>query len=317
LTSNRYLIWLEWPEKCFRVDAGALRYLKTLAPQGARIVRVRNERSFLRELNSATHVVTWHFKKEWFDLAPKLKVLATPGAGRELVSQAAPKGVRLHFGHYHGRIMAESVAAFVLAWARGFFAIRDYAGYGGKQKPAVANWPRADLSDRCFQVAGTRAVIVGYGCVGGAIGRKLETLGVTVSGFGRKNLSGLPTALKTADWLVLALPSDTGTDDFLNAALLRKLPRRAVVINVGRGNAVDEAALVEALRSGRIAGAYLDVFKAEPGPLAKLVGRAERGILRTPPAQLPPNLIRMPHASAFSADYIKLCFQELKDDGIL
>lgn len=308
MTSNLYLVWLEWPEKCFRVDAPALRLLKALVPPGGRVVRARSEASFLRWLPQATHAVVWHFRKEWFARAPRLKLLATPGAGRELVSREAPPGVQVHFGHYHGEIMAESVVGFILAWARGFFRPE-------LKKPG---WQRTALSDKLRTVAGTRAVIVGYGRVGLAIGAKLEALGVRVAGFGRKNLRDLPAAVRAADWLVLALPSDTGTDDFLDARLLRKLPRRCVVINVGRGNSVDEDALVAALASGRIAGAYLDVFKGEPGPLRRIVAhRGHGGILGTGPGLLPWNLIRTPHASAFSADYLQRAFQELKDDGCL
>jgi len=306
--TNVYLVWLEWPEKCFRSDAGALRYLEGLVPKGSRVVRARSEASFLRQLPGATHVIVWHFKKEWFARAPRLKVLATPGAGRELVTLDAPAGVTVHFGHFHGAIMAETVAGFVLAWARGFF--RPELKRGG--------WPRTALSDKCRTVAGSHAVVVGYGRVGRAIGAKLEALGVTVTGFGRGNLKELPQAVRTADWLVLALPSDTGTDDFLDAAFLRKLPRACVVVNVGRGNAIDEAALVAALRSGRLAGAYLDVFKGEPGPLKKIVKKDRTAmILGTDPGKLPWNLVQMPHSSAFAADYVRRAFQELKDDGIL
>jgi len=306
--SNVYLVWLEWPEKCFRSDAEALRYLEGLVPKGSRVLRVRSEEGFLRKLPMATHAIVWHFKKEWFAQAPRLKVLATPGAGRELVTQDAPTGVTVHFGHFHGAIMSETVVGFILAWARGFF--RPELKKGG--------WQRTALSDKCRTVSGSKAVIVGYGRVGQAIGSKLEALGVSVKGFGRKNLRELPRALKTADWLILALPSDTGTDDFLNAALLRKLPRTCVVVNVGRGNAVDEEALVAALKSGRLAGAYLDVFKGEPGPLQKIVKKGRKvGILGTDPKKLPWNLIKTPHSSAFAADYIKRAFQEMKDDGIL
>ena len=120
-----YLVWLEWPEKCFRVDAEALRTLKGLVPKGSRVVRVRGESAFLRALPKATHAIVWNFKEEWFAQAPRLRVLATPAAGQEFVPTRGPKGVRIHFGHYHGRIMSESVAAFVLAWARGFFAARN------------------------------------------------------------------------------------------------------------------------------------------------------------------------------------------------
>ena len=313
LNSNTYLVWLEWPEKCFRVDAGALRALKGLVPKGGSIVRARTEREFLKALPLATHVITWHFSEGWFAKAQKLKVLATPAAGREFVPTKGPKGVKIHFGHYHGQIMSESVAAFVLAWAHGFFAVR--------QAPkSCRDWPRTWLSGRCTDVAGTTAVIVGYGHVGRAIGAKLAALGVDVYGLTRHGVyhntqtlkhSNTQTILREADWLILALPSTTGTDDFLNAKLIRKLPRKCVVINVGRGNAVEERALYEALKAKRLAGAYLDVRKHEPSATVLEVSGYVRGL-----ADLP-NCIIMPHASAFSPRYLKLCFEELKNDGCL
>ena len=109
----------------------------------------------------------------------------------------------------------------------------------------------------------------------------------------------------------MALPSTTGTDDVLNAKLIRKLPRTCVVINVGRGNAVDEKALYKALKSKRLAGAYLDVRKHEPSATVLEAPGYVRGL-----ADLP-NCIIMPHASAFSPRYLIHCFEELKDDGCL
>ena len=315
LNSNTYLVWLEWPEKCFRADAEALRYLRTAVPKGSRVLRTRSERAFLRALPQATHAITWHFKAEWFAKAPRLKVLATPAAGQEFVPTAGPKGVKIHFGHYHGQIIAESVLGFILCWAKGFFAIR-------KAPRSCRAWPRTWLSGRCTDVADTKAVIVGYGHVGRAIGAKLAAMGVEVYGLtrhgiyrnGKFHCSPSPssfTSLGEADWLILALPSTKETDDFLNAKLIRKLPRKCVVINVGRGNAVDERALYAALKSKRIAGAYLDVRKHEPsatvleapGYVKELAGL--------------PNCIVMPHASAFSPRYLIRCFEELKDDGCL
>ena len=326
------LVYLNWPERCFRASPDDLAFLKGLLPRGAKVAAVRSDRAFLRALPSATHVITWHFRQEWYAKAGRLQVLATPSAGRELVARDAPPGVRVHFGGFHGAIMSEAVAAFVLAWAHGFFAVREYAGYGGTTSPAIPDWPRAELGGSCFTVAGTRAAIVGYGRVGRAIGEKLTALGVKVTGYRRANIADLDAELPNLDWLVLALPSDTGTDGFLSAARLRKLPRRAVVVNVGRGNAIDDAALLAALRSRRIAGAYLDVFKGEPGPLAKIIPPAgpvpnqpagsvptvpPLSLLGTDPNCLPNNLIRMPHSSAFANDYLRRCFQELKDDGCL
>ena len=103
---------------------------------------------------------------------------------------------------------------------------------------------------------------------------------------------------------------DTPEDE----GFIRKLSRKCVVINVGRGNAVDERALADALAKGRLAGAYLDVCKAEPTAVRRK---------RTPTTAIDPkrpnvpNLVLMPHASAFSPDYIRLCFKELKDDGCI
>lgn len=306
---NVYLIWLEWPEKCFRVDAEALRRLKSLVPTGSRVIRARDEAEFLRKLPSATHAIVWNFRKEWFAQAPKLKVLATPGAGRELVTREVPKGVTLHFGGFHGAIMAESVAAFVLAWARGFFLAQP------------DGWPRTWMSDKCYTVAGTRAVVLGYGRVGRAIGAKLESLGVEVFGYARHlriATSAFNAKLKKADWLVMALPSDTGTDDILDAKLLAKLNPRCCVINVGRGNSIDERSLLKALRDGTVAGAYLDVFKDEPSFFRGIPKTKSDGvILGTAPAKLPRNLIRMPHSSAFSGNYVKMAFEELAHDGVL
>ena len=311
--NNVYLVWLEWPDKCFRVDAEALRFLKTLVPKGSRVVRARSEASFLRALPKATHAIVWNFKADWFAKAPRLKVLATPAAGRELVPDKGPKGVRIHFGHYHGRIMAESVQAFVLAWAHGFFAVRN-------APKSCKAWPRTWLSDKCFNVAGTKAVILGYGNVGRAIGQKLAATGIEVFGVtrhgtyrGTHKLKGpkVQTIFGSADWLVLALPSTTGTDDVLDAKLIAKLPRRCVVINVGRGNAVDEKALSKALKSKRLAGAYLDVRKHEPSATVLEASGYVPGL-----ADLP-TCVSMPHASAFSPDYVRLCFKELKDDRCL
>jgi len=317
-SGNTYLVWLEWPERCFRVDAEALRFLRGLVPLGGRVVRARSERAFLRWLPKATHVVTWHFRREWFASAKRLKVLATPGAGRELVAhEGAPKGVTVHFGGFHGQIMSESVAGFVLAWAHGFFR-PEIAEASAEGHPWRETWPRRALGGKCSLVAGTHAVVLGYGKVGRAIGDKLSALGVNVSGFSRRNIADLPAAAKTADWLVLALPSDTGTDGILGRRLISKLPRRCVVVNVGRGNAVDEAALLSALKSGRLAGAYLDVFCGEPGPLANLGAvAASGGILGTPADELPKSLVMMPHSSAFCSEYLRLCFKELKDEGLV
>ena len=193
---------------------------------------------------SATHAICWEFKKEWFVRAPKLRVLATPAAGRELLpsDDEMPAGVVRVNGAFHGAIMCETVLACIFAHARGLYRAYDF------QRGGVL-WPRSEMSPFCSLVAGTHAVILGYGKIGRTIGARLEALGVAVTGIRRRNVQDLVPSLKNADWLIVALLSDTGTDNIVNRRVLAALPRRAVVVNVGRGNAVDEDALADALRT--------------------------------------------------------------------
>ena len=301
---NVYLVWLEWPEKCFRVDAASLSYLKSVVPEGGKVVRAKTREAFFAALARATHVITWYFDREWFAKAPRLKVLATPSAGMELLPQEAPEGVKIHFGGFHGPVMAETVAAFALAWCRGLYAAGNYS-----PKTSGGMVPRTWLSDKCRALCGTKAVVVGYGKVGRAIGDKLAALGVRVEGFRRSNIKDLPHAVKDCDWFVMALPATPATDDFLDAKLMAKLPKRCVVINVGRGNSINEDALVNALESGRLAGACLDVAKIEPLRTLKSFVKPKRA--------LPPNLFLMPHSAAFYPEYVTDCFKELKREGLV
>jgi phosphoglycerate dehydrogenase-like enzyme len=97
------------------------------------------------------------------------------------------------------------------------------------------------------------------------------------------------------DYLVVILPRTKDTDRIVNTDLLQSMPSHAVLINVGRGNAVDEPALVEALTQGKIAGAILDVTEKEPLP-------PDHAFWTTP------NLILTFHTSAISypEDLVKL-----------
>jgi phosphoglycerate dehydrogenase-like enzyme len=269
-------------------------------------VRARTRRGFFAALARATHVITWYFERSWYEKAPRLKVLATPSAGQELLPHPPPAGVEIHHGRFHGPIMAEAAVGFMLAWCHGFFE---------RMKYSKGAWPRTELGDKCRQLAGTKAVVVGCGNVGSALARKLELLGVSVQGFRRRNIASLPAAVKDADWLVMVLPCTAETDDFLDRALISKLPRKCVLVNIGRGNSVDEEALAEAIEKGRIAGAYLDVVKSEPSSGAPegsgILGRLAAG------GALAERLVVMPHSSAFSPDYLLRCFKELKDDGVI
>ena len=104
----------------------------------------RHSEQDLRELPTATHAIVWAFRKEWFARAKRLRVLATPGAGRELLPTDAelPPGVVRVNGAFHGAIMSETVLAFIFAHARGLYAAARFQRAGDL-------WPRAALSPFC------------------------------------------------------------------------------------------------------------------------------------------------------------------------
>jgi phosphoglycerate dehydrogenase-like enzyme len=125
---------------------------------------------------------------------------------------------------------------------------------------------------------GQTAVIVGLGKIGAEIARLARVLGLKVIGV-RRGARGpddpvdemhapaaLPELLGRCDWLVIACPLTDQTRGLIDAAMLARLPQGARIINIARGEIVAEAAMIAALRSGQLAGAYLDVFETEPLP---------------------------------------------------
>jgi len=111
-------------------------------------------------------------------------------------------------------------------------------------------------------VEGQTVGIVGYGSIGRAVARACGALGMKIVAFSRHEGS-LDDVLRDADYVVVSAPL---TADTLGLVDARRMKSGAVLINVGRGAVVDEAALVEALRSGHLKGAALDVFATEPLP---------------------------------------------------
>lgn len=122
-----------------------------------------------------------------------------------------------------------------------------------------------------------RVGILGLGALGTACAQALARLNFPVSGWSRtgkhidgiscqRGDEGLRRVLSTSDILILLLPQTADTENLLNAARLLLLPRGAVIINPGRGTLIDDAALIDALDSGAIGHATLDVFRTEPLP---------------------------------------------------
>lgn len=161
----------------------------------------------------------------------------------------------------------------------------------------AGDWQRAGtfclLDYPIAELAGRRLGIVGYGDLGQSVGRVAQALGMKVlvaerpgSATVRTGRVALDEVLAGADVLTLHCPFTEDTAALIDAATLRRMPAHGLLINTARGGLVDEAALADALRTGEIGGAGVDVFSAEPPP-------------DTHPLMAPdiPNLIRTPHSA--------------------
>lgn len=144
---------------------------------------------------------------------------------------------------------------------------------------------QADLAERKWtvhvpirSVIGSKVVMIGTGDIGSNVARRLRALGASVTGVCRSGrsdepafervvpISDLDNVLPGADAVIMAVPATKETVGILSRERIALLSPDAYVINVGRGTAIDQEALVEALRSRRIAGAALDVMVPEPLP---------------------------------------------------
>ncbi|MGD8429152.1 MAG: D-2-hydroxyacid dehydrogenase, partial [Ectothiorhodospiraceae bacterium] len=164
-----------------------------------------------------------------------------------------------------GPLMSEYVIGHILARERDFPRLRE------QQR-------RGEWQPFGYQSLQTRTVgIMGLGSIGQHIAATAAHFGMKVLGHKRSpgkvpNVdrvyagAQLRDFLSQLDYLVITLPHTAETEHLIDASAFDALPSSAVVINVGRGSVVDEPALVDALRDGRIGGAILDVFEEEPLP---------------------------------------------------
>ena len=123
-----------------------------------------------------------------------------------------------------------------------------------------------------IELDGTRALVIGYGTIGRLIGDRLNAFGVDVTGVTRSGRDGTltpdawPARLGAFDWVVLAAPSTDTTKAMIGADALAAMQPTAWLINIARGDMIDQQALVAALESGGIASAFLDPTDPEPLP---------------------------------------------------
>lgn len=226
----------------------------------------------------------------------RLRWVQTLAAGPDAVLEAGfqPDVVITSGRSLHDEPVAEHTLALVLAAARRLDLTT--------RAQVERRWPRelgglhqpSGNTARFSTLRGAHVVIWGFGSIATTLAPMMSALGARITGIARSagERSGFPVVavadrhdvLPTADVLISLLPATPTTTNAIDADVLALLPRTAWIVNVGRGATLDEDALVDALRAGRLAGAALDVTRVEPLP-------------QDSPLWDAPNVILTPHAA--------------------
>lgn len=245
----------------------------------------------LARLPEATRIVAGETAEAFAHAVGEAEIVLCGGTSRDLLRTLLPQMPRLRWIHalaagLDGLLFPELIGSPVpLTNSRGVFApslgefciagmmwfAKDLRRMLRQQEAAV--WDSFDVD----MLEGKTLGIVGYGSIGRESAQRAAALGMRVLAL-RNNprpdphahsvygLDQLTTVLDRADYLLVAAPLTPETRGMIGAAQLARLKPEAVVINLGRGPVIDEAALAEALAARRIRGAVLDVFEAEPLP---------------------------------------------------
>jgi len=228
------------------------------------------------DLPDADVFVGWRLLPDQFSAAKLLKWIHAPTAAvhqlmfpelvRSQVRVTSSTGV-------HGPVVAEHAIAVLLALAK---RLPQAIAYQAK-----STWSQDQLWRRPpgpREVAGATVVVIGMGAIGREFTSRAKALGMKVLAIRESPAKGpggadavfspaqLNEVLPQADYVLLCTPVTPSSERLMNQARLEKMKPDAYLINVARGNLVDEPALLRALKGGRIAGAALDVFDQEPLP---------------------------------------------------
>ena len=262
----------------------------------AEIAFAPDEESLGAQLPGAEILFGWDFRgrdlvSQWHR-ADGLKWIQWCGAGVDAVlfpELAASATILTNARGIYDRAMAEYVLCYMLS------EVKDFRTTWTCQ--AERNWNYRKTA----KLAGSQAAIFGVGGIGREMAGLLKAVGVEVTGVGRNARDGDPlfgavhgqsdahAVAARADWVIGILPGTEQTRDYFTEDFLAAMKPTARFINIGRGNALDEAALVAALETGSIAGAMLDVFLTEPLPPDSPLWSA-------------PNLVVSPHMSGDHTD---------------
>ena len=291
------------PPKVVALDLGAftvgLEIKRPKAPHRWQAYQDTPPERLLERLGDATVAITngIGFPGDLLEKLPHLELIACCATGLDHIDLATCEAKKIRVCNatdYATRTVAEHVFCLVLALRRslaGYLSDSTAGAWQASGQYSLANHP-------IFDLFGSRLGILGGGAIGQAVaeigrGFGMETVFGARKGQAPRDGSHLPFAevLATSDVLSLHCPLVEQTRNLIDSAAFRLMERKPLLINTARGGLVDEAALVEALREGRIAGAGFDVASSEPitpdNPLLDLVGA--------------PNFVLTPHVAWASA----------------
>ena len=229
------------------------------------------------------------------EAAPQLQVVGRLGVGLDNIDMpaCAARGVRVFpaTGANDLAVAEYVICACMILLRRAWFATSRVAG---------GAWPRMELIGQ--ELSGKRLGLIGFGAIARLTACKALALGMGVAAYdpfvpaadaawrGIERME-LPQLLGCSDVISLHIPLTPKTRHLIDAEAIAQMKEGSIVVNAARGGVLDEAALIEGLRSGRLGGAAIDVFECEP------LGVAAGG-----PWQDLPNVILTPHIAGVTAE---------------
>ena len=224
-------------------------------------------------------------RAEQLEAAPDLKMISVAATGYDVIDVAAcdAKGVTVsNVRGYAVNTVPEHAFALMLALMRSIVPYRQSVIDGRWEEAAQFCYFDHPIRD----LAGARLGIVGEGAIGQALADRARAFGMEVMFAAHKDVEGLgplytpwDEVIETADVISLHAPLMPATRHMISTPEFEAMRRKPVLINTSRGGLVDEAALVDALERGLIAGAGFDVLTAEPpqpgNPLLKVLDRPD------------------------------------------
>jgi hydroxypyruvate reductase len=235
-----------------------------------RLWEAKHRSSFFAEIRDKVRAIataSFPIPAELMDELPKLEIIATQSVGLDHIDLKAAKSRGIKVTNTPDVLtddVADLAIALALAVARRLVV--------GDRHVRDGLWLKDNLALAPARFSGTRMGILGLGRIGLGIAKRAESFAMSIAYHGRREQSGVPYLFypslvemaRNVDYLVVACPGGAETRNLVNREVLAALGPKGVVINIARGSVIEEPAMVDLLREGRLGGAGLDVFVDEP-----------------------------------------------------